>query len=68
MLNNGDLVPLLPDPDKDVLYYFFCRLPGLDDGERELEKAPVIAGINEPECGLVTCRDPLQKFLRIIVR
>jgi hypothetical protein len=68
VLNSSDLVPLLPDPDKDVLHYFFRRFAGLDDGERELEKTPVIAAINESECGLVTCRDLLQKFLRIIVR
>ena len=68
VLNSSDLVPLLPDPDKNVFHYFFRRLAGLDDGERELEKAPVIAGINESECGLVTCRDLLQKLPRIIVR
>ena len=68
ILNSSDLIPLLPDPDKDVLYYFFRRFAGLDDGERELEKAPVLAAINESECGLVTCRDLLQKLLRIIVR
>jgi hypothetical protein len=68
ILNSSDLVPLLPDPDKDVLYYFFCRLAGLDDGERELKKAPVIGGINESECSLVACRYLLQKYFRIIVR
>jgi hypothetical protein len=68
VLNSSDPVPLLPDPDKDVLYYFFRRFAGLDDGERELEKAPVIVAINKSECSLVTCCDLLQKFLRIIVR
>jgi hypothetical protein len=68
ILNSSDLVPLLPDPDKDILYYFFRRFAGLDDGERELKKAPVIVAINEPECSLVSCCNLLQELLRIIVR
>ena len=68
ILNSSDLVPLLPDADKNVLHYFFRRFAGLDDGQRELEKAPVIVAINDSECSLVSCRDLLLQLPGIIVR
>ena len=44
---------LLPDADKDIFYYFFCRLANFYQGECEMKEAFIKKGIEFPECSLI---------------